>query len=118
VLSPTARAIEVGSLILMALLVLVGGRSLLVEIAKFQLPAILGLCAIGIAQTVAVRRNFAAGGRLARVRVSRDVAFVAAIAAAIAFVVFPARWSLGAAVAATEFGLALELLARFSPEEA
>ena len=118
VLSPTARAVEIASLILIALAVLLGGRSLLVEIARFPIPAITGLGVVGLVQLLAVRRNYLAGGRPAPLRVARDVAFLAAILAALAFVAYPARWSIGAAVSATLFGLAVELLAHFSPKAA
>jgi hypothetical protein len=118
VLTPTARAIEIGSLIVIALGVLIGGKNVLVEITHFPIPAVIGLAVLGIAQVAALPRNYASGGPLARIRVSRDVAFVAAIVAAIAFVLFPARWSLGATISAVEFGLAIELLARFSPRVA
>ncbi len=116
--TPTARAVEIGSLVLIALGLLVGGRSLLVEIARFPLPALIGLALVAVLQVLAVRRNYLAGGELARLRVSRDVAFLAAVAASIAFVLSPARWSLGAAVAGALFGIAIELLARFSPKVA
>jgi hypothetical protein len=118
VLSPTARAVEIGSLIVIALAVLLGGRSLLVEIARFPIPAITGLGIVGLLQLLAVRRNYRAGGGPAPLRVARDVAFLAAILAALAFVAYPARWSIGAAVSAVLFGLAVELLARFSPKAA
>ena len=54
-LSPTARAVEIGSLILIALAVLLGGRSLLVEIARFPIPAITGLGVVGLVQLLAAR---------------------------------------------------------------
>jgi hypothetical protein len=118
VLSPTARNVEIGSLILIAVAVLLGGRSLLVEIARFPVPAMVGLGIVGLLQLVAVRRNYLAGGAPAPVRVARDVAFLAAILAALAFVAYPARWSIGAAVSAALFGLAVELLVRFTPKAA
>jgi hypothetical protein len=118
VLSPTARAVETGSLVIITLVLLAGGRSLLAEMARFPAAAITGLAVVGLVQLLAVRRNYLAGGPQARLRVSRDIAFLAAIVAAIAFVAHPARWSLGAALSAVLFGLAIELLARFSPKAA
>ncbi len=117
-LSPTARAVETGSLVVIALVLLTGGRSLLGEIARFPAAALTALAVIGLVQLLAVRRNYLAGGPHARLRVSRDVAFLAAIVSAIAFVAHPARWSLGAALCAALFGLAIELLARFAPKAA
>ena len=117
--TPTARAVEIGSLVLIALGLL----------ARWPEPAGRDrpLSRAGLdrlwpwspwLQVLAVRRNYLAGGELARLRVSRDVAFLAAVAASIAFVLSPARWSLGAAVAGALFGIAIELLARFSPKAA
>ena len=117
-LSPTARAVEIGSLLLIGVALLLGGRSLLVQMARFPVPALLGLTVVGLVQLFAVRRNYRAGGSPAPLRVARDVAFLAAVLAAIAFIAAPARWSLGAALSAALFGLATELLALFSPKPA
>lgn len=111
----SSRTVEAAFIAAIALAVLIGGRSLLVEIARFGVPAALVLVAIGFAQTLALRRNFAAGGPLAGVRATRDVAFIAALIAAIAFVLVPARWSIGTCIVALEIALVLELMARFTP---
>ncbi len=106
---------ETLSIAVMALALLVGGRALLVQIAGFHGATITVLLAIGVALVLAFRRSFSAGGPLARLASARDAAFLAAIGAAIAFVVAPARWSLGATIVGIEIGLAVELLARLVP---
>jgi len=113
---PTARVVEAGSLLVIALVVLFGGARLLVAASQFPAAAFLVLALLGILQVVALRRNRARRGPLASLTSARDIAFLAAILTAGAFVLGPARWSLGACVAALEFGLALELLARFVPQ--
>ena len=65
-----------------------------------------------------LRRGIASGGQLARLYASRDVAFLASIAGAIAFMLSPARWAFGACIAALEFGLILEIIARLAPGRA
>ncbi len=106
--------VEVVSIVAIAFALLAGGASMLVQIAHLHGAAIVALGAVGIFQTFAmVRRRRAAAAQLSY---ARDVAFLAATIAALAFVASPARWSLGAAVAAAEFGLLLELLARLVPE--
>lgn len=110
-----SRTVEAIFVAVIALAVLFGGRSLLVEIARFGVPAAAVLGALAFAQTFAMRRNFLAGGPLARIRAARDVAFIAATIAAVAFVLAPARWSIGASVAALEIALVVELTARFAP---
>ncbi len=109
------RTIEIASLAVMALAVLVGGNSLLVTISQFHGIAISVLGVLGLVVLYAFRQTFREGGPLARIHAARDAAFLAAIAAAIAFVVVPARWSLGATVVAFEIGIVVEFLTRVAP---
>jgi hypothetical protein len=113
----SSRAVEAGFIVIIALAILVGGRNVLVEISRFPIVALFALVALALLELFALRRNVALGGSQARLRVTRDVAFIAAILAAAAFVSAPARWSIGAAIAAVEFGIVLELLARVNPPE-
>jgi hypothetical protein len=114
----TSRALEAAFILIIALAILVGGRNVLVEIAHFPGPALAALLILAVLMLFALRRTIALGGPAARVQVSRDVAFIAAILAAMAFVYAPARWSIGSAIAAVEFALVLELLARLNPQHA
>ncbi len=116
----TSRGAEVVFLAVIALAILVGGRTLLYQIAgsPFHILALMLLIAIGISLVLGLRRGIAAGGELARLRASRDIAFLAALAGAIAFVISPARWAFGACIAALEFGLILEIISRLAPERA
>jgi hypothetical protein len=111
----SARTVEVASIAAIAVAVLVGGNALLVQIAQFHGLAISVLGVLALLVLYAFRQNFRAGGPLARIHATRDAAFLAAIAGAIAFVALPARWSLGATIVATEIGFAVELLARLAP---
>ena len=114
-MSTAARAFEVAMVAVIAVAVLVGGASLLVQLTRA--PLVSGIC-LGVLMVLvlaALRRDLVAVGLGARVRASRDVAFVAAIVAAICFVLAPARWSNGATVTALEFGFVLELLMRLAP---
>lgn len=104
------RYVEAGFIALMAVAVLVGGRSLLVQVASFRGVAISVLGVIAIVIVYAFRREFLAGGPLARIHAARDTAFLAAIAAAVAFVAVPQRWSLGATTVALEIALIVELM--------
>jgi len=111
----TIRVVEAALVAIIALAVLLGGKNVLVEISHFPVVALFMLTALGLLEAFALRRNIAQGGQAARFRVTRDVAFIAAIVAAMAFVFAPARWSIGAAIAGLEFGLILELLVRLNP---
>lgn len=108
----TLEAIFLG---VMAVAVILGGRFLVVEIALFGGLSVSVLGALAIVLIYAFRRNYLAGGPLARIHATRDAAFLAAIAAAAAFVISPARWSLGATVVALELAIVVELLSRFGP---
>jgi hypothetical protein len=110
-----SRFVEAALLIVMMLAVLIGGGWYLVHLAQFHGVAIVGLGIIGVFVIYTFRRSFLAGGPLARLHATRDAAFLAAIASAIAFTASPARWSIGAAVVATEFALIVELMSRFAP---
>ena len=110
-----ARAFESVVIVLVMLAFLVGGRSWIVEIAQFHGLAIAVLGTIALVVVYGFRRSYLAGGPLARLHATRDAAFLAAIAATIAFVAMPARWALGAAVVGVEFALIVELMSRFAP---
>jgi hypothetical protein len=111
----SSRNLEAAFLAVMALAVLLGGPSLVLEIAQFRGLAISVLGVIALVLVYAFRRNFLAGGPLVRIHATRDAAFLAAIAGAIAFIIAPARWSIGATVVALEVALVVELLSRFAP---
>jgi hypothetical protein len=109
------RILEAAFILVIMLAVLIGGRSWIVDVAQFHGVAIVVLGIIGVFLIYAFRRSFLIGGPLARLSATRDAAFLAAIASAIAFIASPARWSLGATVVAIEFALIVELMARFTP---
>jgi hypothetical protein len=106
--------IELFSVVLIAIAVLVGGRTLLLDIAHQHGPALLVLAMLLFVQFAAMRRNYAQGGSFARVRATRDVAFIAALIFAMAVVLSPQRWSIGSTIVAVEMGLVLETLKQFS----
>lgn len=110
-----ARTLEIAFLVVIALLVLVGGEALLITISHSHGLAVSVLGVVAIVIVYAFRRNFRAGGPQIRLNAARDGAFLAAILCAIAFVVFPAKWSLGATKFALEAGIIVELLGRLAP---
>ena len=95
---------------------MLGGTAFLAELARFHIPATVLLVVAALALLWEALRGLTVPDPLALIRVSRDVAFIAALAAAIAFVSTPARWSAGAAIVAFEFGLVLELFGHFVTE--
>ncbi len=108
----SSRSLEASVIVFVMLAFLIGGRAWVLDIAQYHGLAVSVLGTIAILVVYAFRRNYLAGGPLVRLHATRDAAFLAAIAAAIAFVLFPARWSIGATVVGVELGLVVELLAR------
>jgi len=108
------KTVEIASIVAIAVALLVGGSSILWQLAHLRGYALVVLGALALAQIFAMtRRRRTATGQL---QVARDIAFLAATLVALTYVTSPARWALGASIAAAEFGLLLELLARVGPQ--
>lgn len=110
-----ARIVEIVFLAIIALAILVGGQAMLLTVARFHGISISVLGVLAIVLLYAFRRNFLAGGPQIRLQAARDGAFLAAIACGIAFVIFPAKWSLGSTIFALEAGIIVEVLGRVAP---
>ncbi len=108
------RTVEIVSVVAIGIGVLFGGRMLLVNLSHIAHYAIPVLIVLGLLQAGALRRNAAIDRPGRPLIATRDVAFIAAILLSIAFVAYPARWSIGAAIVAVEVGLLLELFGQFS----
>ncbi|MEO6990563.1 MAG: hypothetical protein ABI346_00075 [Candidatus Baltobacteraceae bacterium] len=107
-----ARIFEGVALVAIAIAVLVGGRSLVLNLLHFRTVVAIGLLILGAVQVAALRRRVAFGGYELAIQATRDVAFLATIVLALLEVCKPTRWALGATIAAFEFGIVCELLAR------
>lgn len=110
-----SRIVETSSVILIAVAIVFGGRSLLFGIEQHHGFSLVILAILFVLQTVMLRRNRARGGPLAQLRSTRDVAFLATIILAFLVVLSPQRWSVGATIAALEFALVLDILGRLTP---
>jgi hypothetical protein len=104
--------IEMVSVALIAVAVLLGGRHFLIALAHQHVAAMCMIAFLLVMQFIALRRNYAEGGTTVYVRVTRDVAFIAAAFLVFMVVASPQRWSIGAAIVAVEFGCTLDLLGR------
>jgi hypothetical protein len=109
------RVLEVTSLVVIAIAILLGGRLLLLNLLQFRAVAALVLLVVFVAQLAALRRRVAVRGYDNGVRATRDVIFLVASLLALIELLSPQRWVVGAAVAAAEFGVVCELLARLVP---
>ena len=109
------RVLEVTSLVVIALAILIGGRLLLQNLLQFRTAAAIALAVVFVAQVVAFRRRVATRDYDNGMRVTRDVIFLVANLLALLEIASPQRWVLGATIAAAEFGVVCELLARLVP---
>ena len=107
-----ALRLEFASIVVIAAAMLLFGWVVLQNIARFGLLSATILIAVAVLQFAAIRRNLAAGGEAARIRATRDVAFIAAALLGAAYVLWLQRWTIGACIAMLEFALILELLTR------
>jgi hypothetical protein len=110
VMSPRiARFVEISSVVAIGVAFLFGGRILLVNLSHIPRYALPVLGVLGVLQAAALWRNAQVAGPARPLVATRDVAFIAAVLLSIAFVAWPARWSIGAAVVAIELGIVLEI---------
>ncbi len=113
----SARRLEAVFLAVMALAILVGGPSLVFAIAKFKSLAITILVVFAVFIVYAFRQNYRATRPGARLAATRDAAFLASIIAAVFYIQWPARWSIGATVVGLEIGILVEFLSKVVPVE-
>lgn len=103
---------EAASLVVMAVVLALGGRALLAQLHAYA-PAAVVLIGFGLlAFSIAIRRSYRAGSA-DRLGVTVKIAYVTGLALALAAVAFPARWSVGASIAALELALAFDVFTRF-----
>jgi hypothetical protein len=107
------RRAEILWVTVMAAAVALGGRLMLANLAHSRAVSAIAIAVILAASVVAMRRHRANGAP--PIALTRDVTFIAAALLALAFVLHPARWSMGATIAAIEFGLILEMGALLTP---
>jgi hypothetical protein len=110
-----SRAVELTSIVVIGLCLLAFGWLLLQNLTHFPGPSSALLVAVAVLEFFSLRSNAMAEGSQHRVRASRDAAFLVASLLALAFVLSPQRWMIGACVSMVEFGILLELLARTAP---
>ena len=110
-----ARVVELLSLAVIGGCMLLFGWTLLRNAAHFRLASSVLLVLLAALEIATLRRTWSAGGQAARLRVTRDAAFLLTIAFALVAVLSGQRWSFGACISSLEFALVLELLARLAP---
>ncbi len=110
-----SRRTELIFVIVIAVAIAAGGRSLLFSLSHNALIAGLWIAALAAFLLTGVRRRRSLGA--SPVVLTRDVTFVVAALLSIVYIASPARWSSGATIAALEFALILEMLTLVLPAQ-
>ena len=105
-----SRRFEIGALILIALLVLFGGRFLIHALAGFRLPAALVIAVALVAGFIGARRTYVAAPADARVTITRSIAYLVGGALALWEIVWPAKWLPGSCIAAFEVAIVFDII--------
>ena len=104
--------VEAAALAVIAIAIAAGGRATLARFHAIGLPA-EALLAVGlITTTVWIRRALRAGGE--RLELTRGGAYLTGLILALWATLAPARWNLGAAIAALEVAVIFDLFVRLS----
>ena len=110
-----ARTVELASIAVIGCCVLFFGWTLLQNLIHFRAMAGALLLLVGGFEIASIRRNLSELSPAGRIRATRDAAFLVAVVLALSELLIPQRWIAGACIAAAEFGIVLELLARVQP---
>jgi hypothetical protein len=105
-----SRFVEIGSLGVIALLVAVGGKLLLVNLAGHKAIAALAFAALIGGAVVALRRTYRTPSDQTRIVITKYVAYLVAAGLALWDVVAPAKWIPGSCIAAAEVALVFDII--------
>jgi cytochrome c oxidase assembly factor CtaG len=106
------RIVEVLATVAIVVAVGAGGRLMLTGLQRHGTAA-AAVIALGVAAGVVVlRRDYRAGGEGVRLNVTRDSAYLTALALLFWAVVTPARWLEGSAIAMIEVALVFDAFTR------
>jgi hypothetical protein len=99
-----------GRMVAIALVVAVGGKSVLANLATHKAPASAAFVVLIAAAAVALRRTYRVPNAETQVVVTKYVAYLVAAALALWDVLAPARWIPGSCIAAAEVALVFDII--------
>lgn len=105
-----SRLIEIVSLAVIALLVAVGGKAVLANLASHKAVAGLAIAVLIVGGALALRRTFRAPDDQTRVVITKYVAYLVGAVLALWEVLAPAKWLPGSCVAAIEVALVFDII--------
>jgi hypothetical protein len=110
VTSTASRAAEIAALVVLALLILFGGRIVLHALAGYRLAAAVGLTACIVAGFIGARRTYVAAPPDARVQITKATAYLVGAALALWEILAPAKWIPGSCIAAVEVAIVFDII--------
>jgi hypothetical protein len=105
-----ARFGEIAALAVIALLVAVGGKLVLANLASHKAVAAFAILILIAGAAVALRRAYRAPNDEARIVITKYVAYLVAAILALWDVLAPAKWIPGSCIAAVEVALVFDII--------
>ena len=105
-----SRGVEIASLAAIALIVAVGGRLVLANLAAHRGIAALAMAALIAGAALALRRTYRAPTDETRIVITKYVAYLVAALLALWDVLAPAKWIPGSCIAAVEVALIFDII--------
>jgi hypothetical protein len=106
--------LEVGSLIVIAIAIALGGRALLATLHGFGAAALVGLAIAAIGLVASMRRLSAVDG-IDRLELTRRATYLCAVVLAVWGILALTRAAVGATLAMLELALVFDIVTRLSP---
>ena len=108
------RMIEIVSLAVIALLVALGGKLVLANLATHRPLASIAIVMLIVGAAVGLRRAYREPGDDTRVIVTKYVAYLVTAVLMLADVLAPAKWIPGSCIAAAEVALVFDMLSIYA----
>jgi hypothetical protein len=105
-----SRLVEIGSLLFIALLVAMGGKLVLADLASHRALAAVAITVLIVGGVFALRRAFRAPNDETRIIITKYVAYLVAAALTLWYVIAPAKWVPGSCIAAAEVALVFDII--------
>ncbi len=104
------RLIEIVSLAIIAVLVALGGKLVLANLATHRLVAAIAIVVLVAGAALALRRAYRDPGDDTRVIITKYVAYLVTAVLALADILAPAKWIPGSCIAAAEVALVFDMI--------
>ncbi len=105
-----SRVVEIASLVAIAIVVALGGRVVLANLATHKPFAALAILALIAGAAFGLRRTYRSPDDETRVVITKYVAYLAAAILALWYVLAPAKWIPGSCIAAIEVALVFDMI--------